>query len=74
MAPAPPLFGGLRHGAGDKADHLRAVVRPACERPGLGPEFATWLRGLLGELDGAPPGTGTWRPDMRKPRHPAGVP
>jgi UTP--glucose-1-phosphate uridylyltransferase len=50
------VFEGLRHDTGDRADHLRTVGRPACERPGLGPEFVTWLRGFLGELDGARPG------------------
>jgi hypothetical protein len=50
------VFNGLRHDTGDKADHLRAVVRLAYERPDLGPEFVTWLRGFLGELDGARPG------------------
>ncbi|MBB6079030.1 hypothetical protein HNR57_004972 [Streptomyces paradoxus] len=49
------VFEGRRHDTGDKADCLRAVVRPACERPDLGPEFVTWLRGVLGELDGAHP-------------------
>lgn len=50
------VFEGLRHDTGDKADYLRAVVRPACERPDLGPEFVAWLRGFLGELDGTRPG------------------
>ncbi|MFD5228665.1 UTP--glucose-1-phosphate uridylyltransferase GalU [Streptomyces qaidamensis] len=49
------VFEGLRHDTGDKADYLRAVVRLACERHDLGPEFVTWLRGFLGELDGAAP-------------------
>jgi UTP--glucose-1-phosphate uridylyltransferase len=50
------VFKGVRHDTGDKADHLRTVVRLTCERPDLGPEFVRWLRGFLGELDGARPG------------------
>jgi UTP--glucose-1-phosphate uridylyltransferase len=50
------VFTGLRHDTGDKADYLRTVVRMACERPDLGPEFVAWLRGILGELDGVVPG------------------
>ncbi|MEU0895161.1 sugar phosphate nucleotidyltransferase [Streptomyces massasporeus] len=50
------VFNGLRYDTGDKADYLRTAVRLACERPGLGPEFVAWLRGFLGELDGARPG------------------
>ncbi len=33
------VFDGLRYDTGDKADHLRTVVRPACDRQDLGPEF-----------------------------------
>ncbi|MFJ7176565.1 UTP--glucose-1-phosphate uridylyltransferase [Streptomyces massasporeus] len=50
------VFKGLRHDTGDKAGYLRTVVRPACERPDLGPEFVAWLRGFLEELEGAHPG------------------
>jgi UTP--glucose-1-phosphate uridylyltransferase len=49
------VFEGLRHDTADEAGYLRAVVRPACERPDPGPEFVTWLRGFLGELEGARP-------------------
>ncbi|QOV41158.1 UTP--glucose-1-phosphate uridylyltransferase [Streptomyces ferrugineus] len=49
------VFDGLRYDTGDKADCLRTVVRLACDRPDLGPEFAAWLKefatGL--EYDGA---------------------
>ncbi|MFJ9736082.1 hypothetical protein ACIRUL_32840 [Streptomyces sp. NPDC101171] len=49
---------GPRYGAGDKADHLRSVVRLACARPDLGPEFRSWLRKLVAELEaGADYGT-----------------
>jgi UTP--glucose-1-phosphate uridylyltransferase len=57
------VFDGLRYDTGDKADYLRTVVRLACARPDLGPEFTRWLReftaGLVetetdGERRGAP--------------------
>ncbi|MGW2446338.1 hypothetical protein [Streptomyces sp. NPDC001675] len=49
---------GPRCGAGDKVDHLRSVVRLACARPDLGPEFRSWLRKLVAELEaGADHGT-----------------
>ncbi|MFF5653765.1 hypothetical protein ACFY8N_35850 [Streptomyces collinus] len=35
------VFEDLRHDTGDRAGHLRTVSRQACQRPGLGPEFAT---------------------------------
>lgn len=42
-----PVFGvvfrGLRYDTGDKADYLRALVRLACEREDLGPDFRGWL-------------------------------
>ena len=38
------LFKGRRYDTGDRADYLRAIVRLACERDDLGPEFRTWLR------------------------------
>lgn len=50
------VFKGLRHDTGDKADHLRTVVRMACERPDLGPEFMTWLRAFVAESDATLPG------------------
>ncbi|MEU6377350.1 UTP--glucose-1-phosphate uridylyltransferase GalU [Streptomyces sp. NPDC046909] len=38
------VFDGLRYDTGDKADYLRTVVRLACDRPDLGPEFLAWLK------------------------------
>ncbi|MCF2526823.1 UTP--glucose-1-phosphate uridylyltransferase GalU [Yinghuangia soli] len=37
------LFDGRRYDTGDRGDYLRAVVRLACEREDLGPEFSQWL-------------------------------
>jgi UTP--glucose-1-phosphate uridylyltransferase len=37
------IFRGRRYDTGDRLDYLRAVVRLACERPDLGPEFRSWL-------------------------------
>ncbi|MFC4504745.1 MULTISPECIES: UTP--glucose-1-phosphate uridylyltransferase GalU [Streptomyces] len=48
------LFSGRRYDTGDKADYLRTVVRLACDRPDLGPEFVTWLKEFVAGLaDGA---------------------
>ncbi|WP_030147480.1 MULTISPECIES: UTP--glucose-1-phosphate uridylyltransferase GalU [unclassified Streptomyces] len=49
------VFRGRRYDTGDKADYLRTVVRLACDRPDLGPEFVTWLKGFVAGLDGARP-------------------
>ncbi|MEV7023725.1 UTP--glucose-1-phosphate uridylyltransferase GalU [Kitasatospora sp. NPDC093558] len=38
------VFSGRRYDTGDRADYLRTVVRLACERDDLGPEFRSWLR------------------------------
>jgi UTP--glucose-1-phosphate uridylyltransferase len=48
------IFRGRRYDTGDKGDYLRAIVRLACEREDLGPEFRTWLKDFVGsgELDG----------------------
>ncbi|MDX2591202.1 MULTISPECIES: UTP--glucose-1-phosphate uridylyltransferase GalU [Streptomyces] len=46
------VFDGLRYDTGDKADYLRTVVRLACARPDLGPEFTRWLREFTAALDG----------------------
>ncbi|MGW2322498.1 UTP--glucose-1-phosphate uridylyltransferase GalU [Streptomyces sp. NPDC001233] len=51
------VFDGLRYDTGDKADYLRTVVRLACARPDLGPEFTGWLKEFVaglrdGEADG----------------------
>jgi UTP--glucose-1-phosphate uridylyltransferase len=45
------VFGGLRHDTGDKADYLRAVVRLACDRDDLGPEFVAWLKEFAAGLE-----------------------
>jgi len=37
------VFSGRRYDTGDRADYLRTVVRLACEREDLGPEFRAWL-------------------------------
>ncbi|MEU0587986.1 UTP--glucose-1-phosphate uridylyltransferase GalU [Streptomyces sp. NPDC006132] len=49
------VFRGQRYDTGDKADYLRTVVRLACERPDLGPEFTAWLKGFVAGLDDACP-------------------
>jgi UTP--glucose-1-phosphate uridylyltransferase len=41
------VFRGRRYDTGDRADYLKAVVRLACERPDLGPEFRRWLEDFL---------------------------
>ncbi|MDN0200302.1 UTP--glucose-1-phosphate uridylyltransferase GalU [Streptomyces sp. S.PNR 29] len=47
------VFDGLRYDTGDKADYLRTVVRLACDRPDLGPEFMAWLKEFVGSLAGS---------------------
>jgi UTP--glucose-1-phosphate uridylyltransferase len=42
---------GLRYDTGDKADHLRTVVRLACDRPDLGPGFIALLKEFAGSLE-----------------------
>ncbi|HSV64812.1 MAG TPA: UTP--glucose-1-phosphate uridylyltransferase [Mycobacteriales bacterium] len=37
------VFRGRRYDTGDRLDYLRTVVRLACERDDLGPEFRAWL-------------------------------
>ncbi|MET9679935.1 UTP--glucose-1-phosphate uridylyltransferase GalU [Streptomyces coeruleorubidus] len=49
------VFKGLRYDTGDKADYLRTVVRLACDRPDLGPEFTAWLKAFVADLDGSRP-------------------
>ncbi len=41
------VFRGRRYDTGDKADYLKAIVRLACERPDLGPEFRQWLQDFV---------------------------
>ncbi|MFF4716958.1 UTP--glucose-1-phosphate uridylyltransferase [Streptomyces eurythermus] len=47
-APGGPVHGvvfrGRRYDTGDRGAYLRAVVRLACEREDLGPDFRDWLR------------------------------
>ena len=43
------VFKGRRYDTGDRGDYLRAIVRLACERADLGPEFRTWLRQYVAE-------------------------
>ncbi|WP_432753293.1 UTP--glucose-1-phosphate uridylyltransferase GalU [Streptomyces sp. JL2001] len=43
------VFKGRRYDTGDRGDYLRAIVRLACEREDLGPEFREWLRGFVAE-------------------------
>ncbi|MCX2183227.1 UTP--glucose-1-phosphate uridylyltransferase GalU [Streptomyces sp. SKN60] len=43
------VFKGRRYDTGDRGDYLRAIVRLACERDDLGPDFRTWLRGYVSE-------------------------
>ncbi|MGV3645904.1 UTP--glucose-1-phosphate uridylyltransferase GalU [Streptomyces antibioticus] len=51
------IFSGRRYDTGDKADYLRTVVRLACERPDLGPEFIGWLKTFVAGLEQGEP----WR-------------
>ncbi len=41
------VFRGRRYDTGDKSDYLRTIVRLACDRPDLGPDFTAWLRRFL---------------------------
>ena len=41
------VFRGRRYDTGDRADYLKAIVRLACERPDLGPEFRQWLEDFV---------------------------
>lgn len=41
------IFKGRRYDTGDRGDYLRAIVRLACEREDLGPEFRDWLRSYV---------------------------
>ncbi|MFF3845679.1 UTP--glucose-1-phosphate uridylyltransferase GalU [Streptomyces sp. NPDC002328] len=43
------VFKGRRYDTGDRSDYLRAIVRLACEREDLGPDFRTWLRSYVTE-------------------------
>jgi UTP--glucose-1-phosphate uridylyltransferase len=41
------LFSGRRYDTGDRADYLRSIVRLACDREDLGPDFREWLKGFV---------------------------
>ncbi len=43
------VFQGRRYDTGDRGDYLRAIVRLACEREDLGPDFRAWLRSYVTE-------------------------
>lgn len=43
------VFAGRRYDTGDRGDYLRAIVRLACEREDLGPDFRSWLRSFVTE-------------------------
>ncbi|MEV0094871.1 UTP--glucose-1-phosphate uridylyltransferase GalU [Streptomyces sp. NPDC050738] len=43
------VFKGRRYDTGDRSDYLRAIVRLACEREDLGPDFKAWLRSYVTE-------------------------
>ncbi|MGC5343607.1 UTP--glucose-1-phosphate uridylyltransferase GalU [Streptomyces sp. DT24] len=43
------VFKGRRYDTGDRSDYLRAIVRLACEREDLGPDFRSWLRTYVTE-------------------------
>jgi UTP--glucose-1-phosphate uridylyltransferase len=43
------VFRGRRYDTGDRGEYLRAIVRLACEREDLGPDFRDWLRSFVTE-------------------------
>ncbi len=43
------LFKGRRYDTGDRADYLRAIVRLACEREDLGPDFRSFLKEFVAD-------------------------
>jgi UTP--glucose-1-phosphate uridylyltransferase len=43
------VFKGRRYDTGDRGDYLRAIVRLACEREDLGPDFRAWLKRYVAE-------------------------
>ena len=43
------IFEGRRYDTGDRLDYLKAVVRLACDREDLGPDFRGWLREYVGK-------------------------
>ena len=43
------VFSGRRYDTGDRGDYLKAVVRLACERDDLGPDFLAWLKDFVAQ-------------------------
>jgi UTP--glucose-1-phosphate uridylyltransferase len=43
------VFRGRRYDTGDKADYLKTIVRLACDRADLGPDFREWLGDFVAE-------------------------
>ncbi|MFJ4006545.1 UTP--glucose-1-phosphate uridylyltransferase [Streptomyces sp. NPDC090023] len=41
------LFSGRRYDTGNQADYVRTIVRLACERDDLGPDFRAWLAAFV---------------------------
>lgn len=50
------VFRGRRYDTGDKGDYLKAIVRLACDRPDLGPEFVGWLTDFVAARKAGLPG------------------
>jgi UTP--glucose-1-phosphate uridylyltransferase len=50
------IFRGRRYDTGDKSDYLKSIVRLACDREDLGPDFRAWLGEFVAERlpDGDP--------------------
>ncbi|MBA3743383.1 UTP--glucose-1-phosphate uridylyltransferase GalU [Sporichthya sp.] len=47
------IFRGRRYDTGDRQEYLRTIVRLACEREDLGPEFRSWLADFVAkEMEG----------------------
>jgi UTP--glucose-1-phosphate uridylyltransferase len=44
------LFRGRRYDTGNKIDYLQTLIKFACERPDIAPEFVPWLRSYLAGL------------------------
>jgi UTP--glucose-1-phosphate uridylyltransferase len=48
------VFTGRRYDTGDRLGYLRAIVRLACERDDLGPQFRSWLAAYLTRTPATP--------------------
>ncbi len=48
------LFRGRRYDTGNKIDYLQTMIRVACDRPDIAPEFVPWLRSYLDNLPATP--------------------